>query len=162
MLQSLLADRFKLRLHREAKELPVFDLLVAKNGPKLLKAADRDCTEAPSTPRPCDGLHGGPAGGFVGKMVSMSDLADDLSSFAGRLVVDRTGIQGNFDIQLPPWSRGAQVTAQAVDDGREPAPDPSSPSLFAVLQEQLGLRLESSKRRLDVLVIDHVEKPTED
>jgi bla regulator protein BlaR1 len=162
MLQSLLADRFKLRLHHETKELAVLALLVAKNGPTLVKAADRDCTEAPSIPNPCHVFPGGPARGAVAKMVTMSDLADYLSLFMQRLVVDRTSIRGNFDIELPPWSRGTEVTARAADAGLEPAPDPSSPSIFAVLQDRLGLRLESSKSQMDVLVIDHVEKPSED
>ena len=89
MLRALLADRFKLTFHRDSKELPVYFLSVAKNGPKLEKAADRDCTEAPSAPRQCHGLSGGPASGMVGKMLSMSDLADNLSDWVGRLVVDR-------------------------------------------------------------------------
>ncbi len=162
MLQSLLADRFKLSVHHETKELPVLTLLVGKNGPKLVRAADRDCTEAPSTPSPCHVFPGGPARGAAAKTVTMSDLADYLSLFMRQLVVDRTGVRGNFDIELPPWSRGTEVSARTADAGLEAASDPSSPSIFAVLQDQLGLRLESSKGPVDVLVVDHVEKPGED
>ena len=162
MLQSLLADRFKLRLHHEMKERPVLSLVVAKNGPTLVKAADRDCTEAPSTPSPCHVLSGGPARGAVGKMMTMSDLAGFLSVFTQQLVMDRTQVSGSFDIDLPPWSRGTEVTARPADAGLEAAPDPSSPSIFAVVQDRLGLRLESSKSQVDVLVIDHIETPSED
>jgi uncharacterized protein (TIGR03435 family) len=160
MLQSLLTDRFQLRLHRETKVLPVLVLNVGKNGPKLVTAPTRDCTEAPSTPRPCHVFHGGPARGASGKTVNMTDLADYLT-FLGQPVVDHTGIRGEFDIDLPAWSRGTEVAARAVDDGREPTPDPSSPTIFAILAD-LGLKLESSKEPLDVLVIDHVERPTPD
>ena len=160
MLQSLLADRFQLRLHHDTKVLPVFVLNVAKNGPKLVTAPTRDCTEAPSTPSPCHVFHGGPARGASGKTVNMSDLANNLT-FLGRPVVDRTGIRGDFDIDLPAWSVGTEVAARAANDGREPTPDPSSPTIFAVLAD-LGLKLESSKEPLDVLVIDHVERPTPD
>ena len=127
MLQALLADRFKLRRSiASRKELPVFDLLVAKNGPKLKKAADRDCAEAPSTPRPCHSLHGGPAGGFVGKTVSMSDLADNLSLFVGRLVPDsnRSGVKPRMSNRFPMESRREVTPRPPMTRGRPP-PDPS-------------------------------------
>jgi uncharacterized protein (TIGR03435 family) len=160
MLQSLLADRFQLRLHHETKVLPVFILNVAKNRPKLVAAPTRDCAEAPSTPRPCHVFHGGPARGAIGKTVNMADLADYLT-FLGRPVVDRTGIRGDFDIDVPASSLGTEVAARAANDGREPTPDPSSPTIFAALAD-LGLKLESTKEPVEVLVIDHVERPTPD
>jgi uncharacterized protein (TIGR03435 family) len=160
MLQSLLEERFKLRFHREAKERPALALFVGKSGPRFPKAADRDCAETLSAPSPCHVFPGGPARGAAGKTVTLSDLAGYLSLFMGQLVVDRTGLSGTFDIDLPPWSRGTETGQRAADDGREPVSDASSPSIFAVMQD-LGLRLESSKARVDVLVIDHVEKPTE-
>jgi uncharacterized protein (TIGR03435 family) len=160
MLQSLLADRFQLRLHRETKVFPVFLLTVAKNGPRLVTAPARDCSEAPSTPTPCHVFHGGPARGVSGKTVNITDLADYLT-FVGRPVVDRTGIGGDFDIELPAWSRGTELATRAADDGHEPTPDPSSPTIFAILAD-LGLKLESAKEPLDVLLIDHVQRPTPD
>jgi len=160
MLQSLLAERFQLRLHRETKVLPVLALNVAKGGPHLIKAPARDCSEAPSTPKPCHVFHGGPARGASGKTVNMTDLADFLT-FLGRPVIDHTDIRGDFDIDLPAWSRGTEVAARTVDDGREPTPDPSSPTMFAVLAD-LGLKLDSTREPLEILVIDHVERPTPD
>ena len=82
-----------------------FILNVAKNGPKLVAAPTRDCAEAPSTPRPCHVFHGGPARGAIGKTVNMADLADYLT-FLGQPVVDRTGIRGDFDIDVPASSLG--------------------------------------------------------
>jgi len=160
MLQSLLEERFKLRFHHETKERPALALLLGKSGPRFPKAADRDCAETLSAPSPCNVFPGGPARGAAGKTVTLSDLAGYLSLFMGQLVLDRTGLSGTFDIDLPPWSRGTETGQRAADDGREPVSDASSPSIFAVMQD-LGLRLESSKARVDILVIDHVEKPTE-
>jgi uncharacterized protein (TIGR03435 family) len=74
-------------------------------------------------------------------------------------VVDRTGIKGKFDIDLPPWNRSAQGISPA-DNAQEPAEDPNDPSIFAVLRRQLGLRLESTRSSMDIHVVDHIERPT--
>src|SRR5262249_43399947 len=152
--QSLLADRFKLRLHNEKKELSIYALLPDKSGLKLPKAPDRDCS---ATPSPCRWSSGGPASGVSGNSVTIESLAGLLGVFGGRPIVDKTGIQGNFDIRLSPWSRGAQ-TPGALEDG-VPV-DTNAPSLSTVLQE-VGLRLEPQKQIFDIFVIDHVEKPSE-
>jgi uncharacterized protein (TIGR03435 family) len=139
MLQTLLASRFKLALHRENKELSVYALVVAKNGQKLTNAKDE----------------GGPDirvsdGSFIFQNVSMPDFAEKLSDLRtiDRPVVDRTGIQGVFDITLK-----SAASAMLEDDG---------PSVFTLIQDQLGLKLEAKKAPVEILIIDHAEKvPTE-
>jgi uncharacterized protein (TIGR03435 family) len=89
----------------------------------------------------------------------MTRLADDLTFWLDREVVDRTGLTGRFDISLPPWSRSTLVSAPA-GNGREPTEDPSNPSMFAVVRDHLGLRLDPVREPRDVYVIDRVEMPT--
>jgi len=157
MMQRLLEDRFKLKMHREIRELPVYELVVAKDGAKLRKADDQACTGGDTS---CHNFGGGPASGLNGKSVEISTVAQVLTAFLERGVIDRTGLEGTFDIHLPPWSRGSEAATRAVDEGREPAPDPNGPSIFTVIRE-LGLRLESRKAPVEVLVIDYAEKPSE-
>ena len=100
-----------------------------------------------------------------GQQMTMSMLADQLSNLAGRTVLDKTGLTGSYDVKLeftPDDSQAAM--AKGAGDGKEggpPPPDPNGPSLFAALQEQLGLRLEAQKGPVTVYVIDRVDKPTE-
>jgi bla regulator protein blaR1 len=159
MMQKLLADRFKLAVHKKTAEMPLYALAIAKNGPRLKQAVpDPKCT---AQPKSCPN-GGGPAGGFKGRGMSVHDIAGLLTIFMDRPVVDRTGIEGRFDFDLPPWSRSPlQPPAGGERDGTEPAPDPLNPSLFEVLQEQLGLKLEATRGPYDVYVVDHIEPPTE-
>jgi uncharacterized protein (TIGR03435 family) len=143
MLQGLLKERFKLAFHREPRMLTAYVLTTAKGGPKL-HPADAEGgvrTTAGATRR-----------GLSGKM-GMTYLAGLLSNMLDRPVVNMTDIKGIFDIDLE-WS---------VNDTPETMVQPDDPpSLFTVLQEKLGLRLESRKAPVDVYVIDHVERvPTE-
>jgi uncharacterized protein (TIGR03435 family) len=155
MLQTLLADRFKLVLHKETREMPMYALVVAPGGPRLKPSpAGQTC---PTETR-CGTLGGGPASGIKGVNVPISELVSDLTFFGDREVIDRTGIEGHFDIELPSWSR-PWVPAQP-DNDRERPEDPNDPPIFTVLQNTLGLRLESIRGPLDVYVIDHVERPT--
>lgn len=147
MMQSLLADRFKLVVHREMKEEQVFDLVVAKGGPKLKKAAD--------TLHASDqGLRGG-AGLIMGFAAPISLLPGLLSQLLGGPVTDKTELTGKYDFTLKwtPDPSEAQTGAENV-----PPPDPSGPSIYTAIQEQLGLRLTSTKRQVEVLVIDRAEK----
>jgi uncharacterized protein (TIGR03435 family) len=144
MLQDLLATRFKLKVHREPKNTPVFELVVAKGGPKLPpdKAAQPDASSArENLPRIVDGS-------FLFANVSMGDLAEQLSQLRpiGRPVVDRTGIQGNYDITL-------KSAASAILQ-------PDGASLFTLLQEQLGLKLVDAKDATPILIVDSVEEPS--
>jgi uncharacterized protein (TIGR03435 family) len=153
MLQALLADRFKLRMHTEKRELPVYALLVDKNGLKLEKAPDRDCA---ATPSPCRWLRVGPASGAIGESVTLQGLAQNLTAFLDKNIVNKTGIEDRFDIRLPPFSRGAPTPGTTIDGA--PA-DLNAPSLAAVLKDA-GLRLEPEKQVLDVYIVDHIEKPS--
>jgi uncharacterized protein (TIGR03435 family) len=137
MMQTLLADRFKLAFHRETRQLPVLKLVVGKNGPRLQAAAADG--ERPGTSS---------AGGDVSaKHVFMSSFATWLSREMHRPVLDETGLKGRFDFTF-------KYATSGTDDGRPP--------LSSALQEQLGLRLEGGRGAIETLVIDHVEKvPTE-
>ena len=160
MLQSLLAERFRLAIHIEKRDSPIYALVISPKGHRLTPAA-RNCgpttvDEAVNGGGPCGPQGGGPARGYRLRNAELSDLADGLSVFLDRTVVDRTGLSGHFDIDVPPWSTGRPPRP----DSDEPQPDPDGPSIFAVLQ-QFGLRLEPSRAPIDYYVVDHVERPTE-
>jgi len=138
MVQTLLAERFKLRLHRETRMLSIYVLVAGKNGPKL-QAGDADGRMGTST--------GG--GRMVAHHVSMAQFAYQLSREIGRPVFDKTGIEGAFDITLE------YAPVNSADAGPRP-------SIFTAIQERTGLRLEAAKGPVEILVIDHMEKlPTE-
>ena len=153
MLQALLADRFKLTMHSQKKELPAYVLVADKNGLKLQKAPDRDCA---TTPSPCRWVVVGPSSGIIGQSVTLEGLADQLTGFQGRAIVNKTGIEGRFDFHLPPFSRGVETPGTLIDG--VPA-DLNVPSLSTVLHE-IGLRLEPQKQLFDVYIVDHIEKPS--
>lgn len=153
MLQTLLADRFRLKMHTEKRDLSIYALLVDKNGLKLQRAPNRDCSVTPS---PCRWLSVGPGSGIIGQSVTLQGLADQLDGFEGRGILNKTGIEGLFDVHLPPYSRGAETPGTTIDGVPS---DLSRPSLSTVLREA-GLRLEPQKQLLDVYVVDHIEKPS--
>ena len=150
MLQALLKDRFKLALRRETKDAPIYELVVAKGGPRM-----QEDTTSPGQRIAVTGV-----GKIVGQRVSPAALAETLGGFiAGRPVLDKTGLTSTYKFQLE-W------TPAPGEGGLPPRPDvappdPSGPSLFAALQEQLGLRLQSAKGPVESLVIEAAEKPTE-
>jgi uncharacterized protein (TIGR03435 family) len=148
MLQNLLADRFKFAFHRERREAQTLVLVVAKNGPKLTRADSSKCD--PAQPNSCGNFRASPTE-IIGERVSMTQLATRLSRSIGRMVSDQTGLAGIFDLKLE-WTR--------EDAFNEPGAS-ASPAIFAALQDQLGLKLESKKEPVDTLVIDHVEKPSD-
>ena len=149
MLQTLLADRFRFRFHRESREMPVLALVVGKNGPRL-KEAKGDSGAATR------GLQGG-RGQLTGLGADMGMLAGRLAAALKQPVVDRTGLGGRYDFKLqwtpdPPPARVPEEFASAP---------PPGPSLFASLEQQLGLRLERQKGAVEFLVIDGAERPGE-
>jgi uncharacterized protein (TIGR03435 family) len=146
MLQGLLAERFRLTLHQERRQLPMFALVVAKNGPRI-----HPVEEGQSQTR-------GDAGRLEATKITMQKLADLLARMTEHEVEDRTGLAGVFDFTLE-WSPLDTPAIEPSANGAAGATD--GPSLVTALQEQLGLRLESTKGPVDVLVIDHVEHPTE-
>jgi uncharacterized protein (TIGR03435 family) len=152
-LQPLLVTRFNLQFHRETRERPTYSLMVAKNGPKLHEA--QPLGTYPDGIERLDGTGSGDQSTVTpGKIVlhgsSVSSLASILSSQGlSHAVVDKTGLTGIYDITLR-WSPD--------DIGSS---DASFPSLFTALQEQLGLKLEYEKNPVDIIVIDHIGKPSE-
>ncbi|MGB7760513.1 MAG: TIGR03435 family protein [Bryobacteraceae bacterium] len=154
MVQKLLADRFKLVFHRDKKELSVFAIVVGKNGPKLTKSA--------GDPNGLPGLFFRGLGVLPARNATMADFAGVMqSAVLDRPVVDQTGLTGRFDFELKWTPDETQFGGLGV---RAPAPsdDPAAPpDLFTAMQEQLGLKLQSTKAPVEVLVIDHVEKPSE-
>jgi uncharacterized protein (TIGR03435 family) len=169
-LQTLLQERFQLALHRETRELPVYDLTVAKDGPKLQSP---NCIQSePGDPAIAPGKTMMDYCGFgqLGRNLyqassgSMTELARVLSLRLGRDIFDRTRITGKFRIQLrfaPEPSTGLSDALPADGRGSPAATADFGPDIFTALQEQLGLKLESSKGPVDLLIIDHVERPSE-
>jgi bla regulator protein blaR1 len=156
MLQRLLEDRFQLKSHRESKKLPAYALVVAKGGAKLKAHAAADGA------RPQESFGFGSA---AGTGVPIPDLAFQLSQGLGRPVLDRTGLQGRYDFTLEWTPAPGEFTAAAIGLPPRAGPprpvDPNRPSIFTALEEQLGLRLKSTKAPVEILTIDHVEQPSE-
>jgi uncharacterized protein (TIGR03435 family) len=179
MLQSLLAERFKLVVHRETRQAPVYALVLSKagkTGPQLQPHSDAaECLKIDaSRPVPLSDFGAIPppppaCGRFIsgtrrlaGNNVTMEMLAENLGGLSSvdRPVVNRTGLGGKFDLSLTFAAQAGESGSQLGTDAG--ASDPSAPpSLFTALQEQLGLKLESQTGPVDVLVIDHVEHPSE-
>jgi uncharacterized protein (TIGR03435 family) len=176
MLQSLLRDRFKLQLHRETKEQAVYALVVGKNGPKL-KATTVQASDYPDSPsrRPGTPVHGGiqmlggPSGmHLTGPAVTLSTLSETLSGFTDKPIVDQTGLQEEYDIDLTFFPENMMLRMAGGPGGPRQGPDggPDAHSeprvtIFDAVQ-QYGLKLESRKAPLTMLIVDHLEKtPTE-
>jgi uncharacterized protein (TIGR03435 family) len=166
-LRSLLEDRFKLVARREMREMPIYELVIARAdgqlGPQIRKSGD-ECAaqgrarEAGVQPPPL------PPGGFCGtrtgngmvsmKGVPLSNFVRNLGGMTGRFVIDKTGLSGPYDLDLT-------FTPDQPTAGAPPAPGDGA-SLFAAIQEQLGLKLEAKRAPVEVLVIDSAERPIED
>ncbi len=159
-LQSLLEDRFQLTFHSSTKELPIYALVVAKDGPKIQKAKDgQDKNKGSMMMRP---------GQLTARGLSMFYLAANLSNQVGRVAIDKTGLSGLYDFTLQWTPDRSQMGSFGGGPGpgpegsrMPPPPDPDGPSIFTAVQEQLGLKLEPQKGPVEILVIDHVEKPSE-
>lgn len=190
MLLPLLEERFALKYHHESRELPMYSLVTAKSGPKL-KESTVPATPPPGAPAASDGRvtpdgPGGPEGpggpprdrggnpgmmrmgpgGIDAQGGGMQFLAHALSALVGRSVVDKTGLTGNYDYSLH-WTPDESSTPRVGPGGtlappQDDAPvDPNGTTLFTALEEQLGLKLQSEKGKVDVIVIDHIDLPTE-
>ena len=164
MERALLADRFKLTVHDERRDVPVYDLQLDRNDGRLgpqLKKVDVDCAAQRSrgngSGAPCGGFRTLGPGHIQGHAVPISLLATFLELPVSRSVIESTGLQGNFDVELQYTPDRLQIRNPDA-----PAADPAGVSVFTALREQLGLKLESTRGSVDVLVIDHVEKPTPD
>lgn len=176
MLQNMLADRFKLSVHREMKEMSVYALSVAKGGPKLQLLKQGGCltfdpNNPPTTPPPLGMMICGSRGirGAGGSNVILDAVGidlDQLSQFLGGFVLDRpvmnrTGITGVIEAHVRFASEGTALPPMPAFGNAGIATVEPAASLFTAFQEQLGLQLQSTKGPVDVLVIDHAEKPSE-
>jgi uncharacterized protein (TIGR03435 family) len=182
ILQNLLADRFKLKLHKGSKEVSIYELVVAKGGIKIKEAAQTAAASAEGAgelpPRSKDGFLRTPHGQLgiqamgngrmrmQGDAVTIARLTDIIGMALGRPVVDKTGLTGAYDVTLDfsPEGMGPGPKGPAPGEGGgNPAEAPrdsndSGPTIFTALQEQLGLNLESRKGPVDLLVVESVEK----
>jgi uncharacterized protein (TIGR03435 family) len=154
MFQQLLADRFKLAVHWEKRDLPVYAMVVAKQGPILHPSKEPDGSFGTSANN----------GDFTAHNITAAQLADaltqELSRELGRVVIDTTGIQGEYDVSLK-WVPDSGAALMSGGTAGSPLPPNSGPSIFTAFQEQLGLKLRSAKAPVQVLVVDHAEMPSE-
>jgi len=162
MLIPFLADRFGLKFHHETRQLPVYELVVAKGGPKM-KESKPDDPSGGAQARHMTMMNG--RGNIESQGSTMDSFAHVLSTQVGRTVLDKTGLTGMYDYSLnwtpddaPPPMAGGPAGGPPSS---APPPDAGGPTLFTALQEQLGLKLESEKGPVDDIVIDHIDKPTE-
>jgi uncharacterized protein (TIGR03435 family) len=176
MLQALLEDRFKLKVRRYIREVPVYALVADKGGPKLEAARKEGCTlldftngppplPRPGQPSPCGSFRPDKSGGVETFGQTLAGLCLQFSVALDRDVIDRTGIAGTFDIHLDLTSNDLfparqDITERAGDPAEPTAPtDPLSSIMRAV--QKLGLRLEPSKVQGEFLVIEHIDRPSE-
>jgi uncharacterized protein (TIGR03435 family) len=156
MVRSLLADRFKLRVRREQRELPVYELRVARRDGKLgsaLKAVDkRDCVA--NAPGGWCGVRGQGPGRVMGQQVTIDTIVMGLGGTIERVVVNRTGLTGVFDFTLQFTPQSAELAHSGA------APADVAPSIFTAVEEQLGLKLHAERAAVDILVIESAEKPS--
>jgi uncharacterized protein (TIGR03435 family) len=170
MLQQLLADRFQLVFHRETRELPVYALVLArkdgKPGPGMVESKEGSCTPPdPAKPseasgKPDCGQGWGNARMLRSSSVQMDYLATSLSRLLRTKVIDQTGLTGKYDLKLD-WTPDERIAFSLPPDAAKAAAESGLPDLFGALPQQLGLKLESRKEPVEVLVIDRAEKPSE-
>ena len=155
LLQSLLADRFKLSVHHDSRTLPRYALVLARKdgapGPQM-RRSNVDC----AAERARCVIHFD-TGHFSSESATVSTLVNLLAANVQRFVVDRTGLDGRFAMNLE-WTPDRTT----LPPGADPPPQADTPALLTAIEEQLGLRLESERGPVDVVVIDHIERPTED
>ena len=182
MLRTLLEDRFKVKVHKESRETPVYILTVAKSNSNLQPSKEGSCTPIdvnnlaamvprPGEPRPkyCGG--GRARMGEDGVMISdwygvtMDEFAGRmLSSHVDRPVIDKTGLTGRFDVHVEfvsDYAMSGPITLNGVPLSQAPLADQTGPSIFTALQAQLGLKLSPAKSPVEVVVVDGAEKPSE-
>jgi uncharacterized protein (TIGR03435 family) len=175
MLQALLKERFNLAVHTDLRELPVYLLAVdggdGRLGPNIRPAASAECADVGGSPnprlitpderRPSCGVRIGGTGNLEARGVTASQLASSLTLLVDRLVQDRTGLMGRFDLDLQ-WSRNPGAARQPGDAAQGITSPDDGVSIFTAVKEQLGLKLGASKEPVDVLVIDRAEHPAAD
>jgi len=151
MVQSMMADRFQLKVHRETKEESVYALVVEKNGPKMIPHTGDE--------RQFRSRYGS----LAVKKGRVESFADWLSRQLGRVVIDKTDLKGEYDYALewtPDPGQGGPESIGLPPEAPRPHVDTNGPSIFTAVQEQLGLRLVSQKGPVEIIVIDRVERPS--
>jgi len=172
MLQPLLAEYFKVSAHHETRAMDVFAMVFAtpgRRGPRLKESLD-ECDDIVGTPggfarapegapneRGTCGILPGGAGRIVARGIDMPGLAAYIGTSPGRMLIDRTGVTGRFDVDLTYTPSIFSIDAPGRRGSPPPGVDPAGPSLITALQEQLGLKLEPIRAPIDVVVIDHAE-----
>jgi uncharacterized protein (TIGR03435 family) len=153
MLQDILADRFKLAVHHGTKISPIYTLGIVKDGPKLKESLPSEVRRSGINGNPVCQILASKGAHFAMQGCTMADLSSRLTYVGdiGRPVVDKTGLTGRYNFELN-WSPSSQISSSTSDI--------PLPSIFTALEEQLGLKLESTKGTLDTIVIDHVEMPS--
>jgi uncharacterized protein (TIGR03435 family) len=169
MVQSLLAERFQIKVSHQTREGPAYALVVTKDGPKF--QGQKPGEQYPNgiagpngVPMGSHAMGLGP-GGLRGQGISMAQLVGALSGQVSRRVLDQTGLKGVYNISLH-WTPDPGANPMATGRGisgadAAPPPDSPGPSIFAAIQEQLGLKLEPTKAPVEIIVIDHIERPSE-
>jgi uncharacterized protein (TIGR03435 family) len=162
MIQGLLTDRFKLQFHRETKELPTYALVVAKGGPKF-SASKREEGPAEGSDKPKGNritMKG--RGNFTLEGAPVTALANQLGQVLGRSVIDKTELTGNYDFKLE-WTpdESPQSFGRPAEGDHSAPADATGVSIFTALQDQLGVKLESTKGPVEILVIERMEKASE-
>jgi uncharacterized protein (TIGR03435 family) len=192
LLRTLLADRFKLKVHTESRELPLYDLVLARDDKRLgpdIRPSKSDCARADELiaeqsaaiaqgdlssavgkPRPCT-VATDPSGGPMNIMLrgdgqEMRQIAEFLSQLTGRTVRDKTGLTGRYDFDMRMDLQAVLALAQRmgaiIPAAAANIPQSDGSSVMTALNEQLGLKLESVRAPIDVVIIDSVEAPTPD
>jgi uncharacterized protein (TIGR03435 family) len=173
MMRTLIEDRFKVKVHEEQRDMPHYALVLArpdrKTGQGLTSVPD-ECSQAikelsgakpaPRRPGPPPCSFGGPPGKLIATGVTLNAFANVLSRSVGKQVLDRTGLPGSFNIELTFDPTSAAALGPPGANPGPPIRDDTAPSIFTALQEQLGLKLESTRGPVDVLVVDAAEPPT--
>jgi uncharacterized protein (TIGR03435 family) len=152
MMQALLADRFKLKAHFETKEMPVYELRVAKGGSKL--------RENPDTGKGMAAVGASMVRGTDVPIHALCNMLESAPDIGGRVVIDKTGLPSTYDFNLK-WTQLQPTAPPSGSSGTAPSPDTEGASLFTAIEEQLGLKLVPTKGPGQVLVLDHIERPSE-
>lgn len=169
MMQALVEDRFQLKIHRQTTEGPVYYLTVARGRPRLQPFTEGSCTLYFGFPRPplapgqtyCERSINGLKPSIQADGATLDEFSKLLRMVVGRRVIDKTGITGRFKVRVEFSREGTELAAMALK-GPPPASDPTGPpSIFTALQEQLGLKLESGRGPVDTLIIDRIERPSD-
>jgi uncharacterized protein (TIGR03435 family) len=157
MVQSLLAERFALKVHTKNRQVSAYTLRVSKRGLRMRSSAET--CEGPGTiDMPCGSLRLYKRSQLFGKNVPLSELVEILSTLTGRAVIDKTSLQGTFDINLQ-WTPDENL-AVGPEAGVQAVPNSQEGALFTALEEQLGLRLQSEKEAIPVTMIDSAQRPS--